>query len=460
MYCCGLSHSVGKILAETAGTEERMVDMKTRMKRVLSICVMAALAVSMTTVGVSAAAAPASSANTSAETGTNAGTQSGILDYSQIDFLVRNNNLQVKNNEITRKNMSKNGNDALKDAQEGLQDAVDQFESLSSSMNTVIAWATQKLAEAGTPGTPGYDAKAAQEAQMMLTLAGGNKASLSMLAGNLDSQLEQMKVTNDQRALVNIQLDQVDAQLVSAAQSLFSVCKQMELNLEQASLSRPLLESSLKIAQVNVSQGTGTQLQVTEAQLALAELDQNIAQLQNQLANLKAQLNTTLGRSYNTPFTLGDLPQPDLTYYQNANLANDIKTAMSNNYTIRYQQEELSQMDNDDDYSSIDREMQAKRNEIAMEQSSLQVAMTNQYNTIAAAQSTYQLQQQKYQAAKTKYDQAVLTYQVGMSSKLEMESAKADYLSAKSAMDNAQMDLFTQIESYKGMVKGLPASTK
>ena len=327
-------------------------------------------------------------------------------------------------------------------------------------MNTVIAWATQKLAEAGTPGTPGYDAKEAQEAQMMLTLAGGNKASLSMLAGNLDSQLEQMKVTNDQRALVNIQLDQVDAQLVSAAQSLFSVCKQMELNLEQASLSRPLLESSLKIAQVNVSQGTGTQLQVTEAQLALAELDQNIAQLQNQLANLKAQLNTTLGRSYNTPFTLGDLPQPDLTYYQNANLANDIKTAMSNNYTIRYQQEELSQMDNDDDYSSIDREMQAKRNEIAMEQSSLQVAMTNQYNTIAAAQSTYQLQQQKYQVAKTKYDQAVLTYQVGMSSKLEMESAKADYLSAKSAMDNAQMDLFTQIESYKGMVKGLPASTK
>ena len=41
---------------------------------------------------------------------------------------------------------------------------------------------------------------------------------------------------------------------------------------------------------------------------------------------------------------------------------------------------------------------------------------------------------------------------------MEMESAKADYLSAKSAMDNAQMDLFTQIESYKGMVKGLPAS--
>ena len=48
-------------------------------------------------------------------------------------------------------------------------------------MNTVIAWATQKLAEAGTPGTPGYDAKAAQEAQMMLTLAGG-KQSFSQYA--------------------------------------------------------------------------------------------------------------------------------------------------------------------------------------------------------------------------------------------------------------------------------------
>ena len=374
MYCCGLSHFVGEILAETAGTEERMVDMKTRMKRVLSICVMVALAVSMTTVGVSAAAAPASSANTSAETGTNAGTQCGILDYSQIDSLVRNNNLQVKNNEITRKNMSKNGNDALKDAQEGLQDAVDQFESLSSSINTVIAWATQKLAEAGTPGTPGYDAKEAQGSQIDAGSAGGSEPLSIAHRGIWTPSWSEMKVTNDQRAFVKRQLDQVDAQLVSAAQSLFSVCKQMELNLEQASLSRPLLESSLKIAQVNVSQGTGTQLQVTEAQLALAELDQNIAQLQNQLANLKARSSTPRwGRSYNTPFTLGDLPQPDLTYYQNANLANDIKTAMSNNYTIRYQQEELSQMDNDDDYSSIDREMQAKRNEIAMEQSSLQV---------------------------------------------------------------------------------------
>ncbi len=211
--------------------------MKTKRTRVLALCVAAALLTSLAATGVSAQTVPGT-----AQTIQQA--QTGTLDYSQIENLVRTQNLQVQNNELTRKNMSQNGNDALAAAKDGIEQGVQQLQTLAKSMDTVIAWATQKLTAASNPAKP--DPEAAQQAQMMLTLAGGNKASLSMLASNLDSQAEQMTVSADQRRLVNLQLEQADNQLVSAAQTLFLAAKQLEMNRAQAALVRPLLETSLK----------------------------------------------------------------------------------------------------------------------------------------------------------------------------------------------------------------------
>lgn len=421
--------------------------MKTKRTRVLALCVAAALLTSLTATGVSAQTVPGTTQTTQQA-------QTGTLDYSQIENLVRTQNLQVQNNELTRKNMSKNGNDALAAAKDGIEQGVQQLQTLAKSMDTVIAWATQKLTAASNPAKP--DPEAAQQAQMMLTLAGGNKASLSMLASNLDSQAEQMTVSADQRRLVNLQLEQADNQLVSAAQTLFLAAKQLEMNRAQAALSRPLLETSLKVAQVQLSQGTGTQTAVTQAQVQLAEFDQSLAELNQQLTNLKHQLNNLLGRTYNMEFTLGALPTGNAV--QN-NLASDTKTALANSYTLRYKQEELDQMENDEDYDSVNREMRTKRNEIAMEEYSLQVSMEQQYQSIQTAQSAYALQQQKCRLQQEKYEQAALQYRLGTLSKLELESAQVDYAKAQSALELAQLEVLNRQQSYDWMKKGLPASS-
>jgi len=369
--------------------------MNVNVKRTLCMCA-AALLVSAAGAGAVSAAEPAVQVPAAQNQ------QSTTLGYAQIDQLVRNNNPQVRNNALTRRNMEKNGNDQLKEGREQLQKAIDSMQQLVSGAGDAVKWAEKNMGAAMAGG----NAAAIEQAKSFYLLALGNQTSLTMTVQNLEAQLDQMKVSKDQRTLVNLQLDQVDDQMVSAAQSLFGVCKQLENSLEQMNASRPLLETSLRIAQVQVCQGTGTQLAVTEAQISLTEFDQNLTALKNQLQSVKYQLNNLLGRAYDTPFTLGELPQPDLAYFTGQTLAERTKAALANSYSIRYKLEELSQIDNDEEYKSVERTKQMKRNEISMEQASVQASMAAQDANVRAAQNADQLQRQKVQLAQTKYTQA------------------------------------------------------
>lgn len=423
--------------------------MKANRKKVIAICAAAALMVSaMGTGAVSAAEIPAAVQA--------ANQQASVLNYADVGQLVRNNNPQIRNNALTRRNLEANGNDQLKQGREDLQDMIDQIKSVETDATNALVWA--KTNEAKVKAMHPDDAEAIAQATALAQIAMGNQLSISSMVKNLEAQLEQMKISKDQRTLVNIQLDQVDDQLVNAAQNLFGVCKQLEISLEQMNASRPLLVTAKNLAEVQARIGMGTQLAVTEAQISLTEFDQNAASLNNQLQSLKRQLNNLLGRAYDTPFELGALPQPDLAYYYAGTLAERTKTALGNNYTIRYKLEELSQIDNDDEYKSIERTKQIKRNEISSEQASLQASMAAQDASIQAAQSADQLQRQKVQVAQTKYEQAQLKYRLGMASRVEMESAQADAVSAQAAQKNTQLELFNQIEAYRWMVNGLPAS--
>lgn len=420
--------------------------MKNNRKKRIAVCIAAALVVSAMGTGVVSAAEPAGQVQAAQNQ------QASVLQYSDIDQLVRNGNPQVRNNELSRKNMEKNGNDQLKEGREQLQKAIDNMKPLVTDASKAVVWASGKLQAATSPDDR-------EQAENLYRMALGNQMSLTMTVQNLESQLEQMKISKDQRTLVNIQLDQVDDQMVNAAQSLFGVCKQLENSLEQMTASRPLLETSLKIAQVQARQGTGTQLAVTEAQLSLTEFDQNLTSLKNQLQSVKYQLNNLLGRAYDTSFSLGALPQPDTAYYTAEPLAERTKQALANSYTIRYKLEELSQIDNEDEYKSVERTKQIKRNEISMEQASVQASMAAQDAGIKAAQNSDQLQRQKVQIAQEKYDQMQMKYRLGMASRVELESAQADLASAQAAQKNTQLELFNQIEAYRWIIKGLPASS-
>ena len=389
-----------------------------------------------------AAALAGSIAVTSVTVSANSSTSYGTLQYQDVATLVGQYNLQVVNNRLTLQNLT--DNDALDEVQGQLEETAQNLESLSSNLDAIIQGAALDPTDAA--------------AQQLAMIALATQTSLNILASDLSSQAEQMTVDKADEKMTKFQLEQVDDQLANAAQNLFVVCKQLELNIQQATESRPLLERSLTIAQTNLSSGLATSTSVTEAQIALEELDLTISQLQTQLENLKYQLNNLLGRDYDAELTLGNIPEPDLTFYAQANVEKDVDKAETLSYSLRVKEIELSLMDEDSEYQSVKRQRRMKENEITMEKNTIRSSLANQYATIADVKQEYQLLQKQLDLAKTKYDQAAEKFAQGTISEVEKMQAEQEYLSAKASMENTKIDLFWQIETYRWITNASSAA--
>lgn len=93
-----------------------------------------------------------------------------------------------------------------------------------------------------------------------------------------------------------------------------------------------------------------------------------------------------------------------------------------------------------------------------MEDQNIGVSLEKQLDTIKKQEAVLALEQQKLQNAKVKLDQTQQKYNEGVLSGLEFVKNKYDYLAESTAVKTASSELFWDIESYKWIVKGLPAS--
>ena len=73
-------------------------------------------------------------------------------------------------------------------------------------------------------------------------------------------------------------------------------------------------------------------------------------------------------------------------------------------------------------------------------------------------QNTLSVEQQKLKAEQTKLTQTQKKYDLGRASGLELKSQKNAVATQQAVVDSATATLFWNIESYKAIVGGLPAS--
>jgi outer membrane protein TolC len=350
------------------------------------------------------------------------------VQYSQVEQMVLNNNLQVDSNERTVGSMD-NENE-LKAKYEKLSDTVSQA---SASMAAII-------------NNP-------QASADLKTLAQGTSVALSSVSAMLSSQKD---ISEDDYKLTELQANLSDYQLVKTAQSMFLLNYQLQYNIEQMANTRVTLQNAVKAAQSLYDLGKGTSVAVADAKAALSSLDNSAADLQNQSKSIGYQMNQLLGRSYNDNVTFGAMPAPDSAYVEKINLTNDISAAKDASYTVQIKQLQRSLIS--DDTSENRDQRQIKSNEAEMENQKIGASLENQYNTIKKQQSVLVLEQQKLADAQVKQKQAQKKYDVGVISAMELTKVRNDYLAQSTAVRTASATLFWQIETYKWIVKGLPAS--
>ena len=351
-----------------------------------------------------------------------------LVSYSQIEQIVLDNNLQVENNELTLDNLMEE--DELKKQYERISDSIDQT---SATLAAVIG-----------------NASATQD---LKTVAAGTSAALAVLKTLFASQED---ASEDTINLTELQIKQANNQLVKAAQSLFSTYHQLQYNLESLKKNRTALEDSVRAAQVRYQLGAGTAAAVEDAEASLATLNKNITDLQNQSLSIKYQMNQLLGHQYNDQIVFGKMPDPDIKYVETIQLQDDIAEAQKASYKIQITKLQRSIL-NEDTHQEKDKR-KAKSNDIDAEIQKISASMATQLDTIKQQQAALALEQKNLDIAKRKWDQAVQQYELGVISSITLNQLKSNYLNQEIIVKTAKSTLFWNIESYRWLVKGLPAS--
>ncbi|MEG2597121.1 MAG: hypothetical protein RR977_01735 [Oscillospiraceae bacterium] len=395
-------------------------------------------AVAVTTVLAASMSAPAFAAGSVV---TNTGNAPLTLTYKSVEEWVLKNNLQVKNNAVILANLKENRISA--DTQDTTSDVNGMINMTSNNLDSI-------LANEGASA----DVKAiAESTKLTLSMLG---TIFGSMAGTQNTQSNSF---GEQMNLTKLQLEQANKQIITAAQNLFSVYHQLTYNVSQLVSSKADLTTALKTAQVQLSLGMNTKINVADMQKNITELDNNIADLNNQIKGIKAELNKMLGRSATAELTVGSLPAADLAYVKSIKVSEDVKKAVEQSYIIRYKKEELNNLKKhpDSNYQVSKNNRAMKENEISMETEAVKTSLQKQYDTIIKQQNIVAAQQQKLDTEKVKLTQAQKKYDLGVLSGMELKTQKNAVQTQESVLSAAKATLFSNVEGYRSIMNGLPA---
>jgi len=347
------------------------------------------------------------------------------LDYADIALRVPKENKQL---DILQRTLP-----VLQKGYDDMVQAGKEIESMTNSLRDLNA-AYSSLAD--IPGLTDLDKGVIKVMQGSLLY---NQMALGSI--NLDS-------INSQIAQVRIQIPQTQAALINGGQQLFVGYHQLQDNIRKTRDSRKLLEEKLNLAKVQLSAGLGTALAVTEAELALAELDTGVAQMESQGVVMLGQLKIIVGWPQGQIIKLGAIPKPDRNFFGKIVLADDIKSAQVNSYSLKIKEQEHKYTSNDEQKRLIKLNIDALTEQIAL-------TVTTQYQKIADQNSTLLLEEQRLTVAEEKIRQTRLQHQVGLLSALALKAEENSYKTRQEAVQTAVDALFWEIENYKAIVAGL-----
>lgn len=265
---------------------------------------------------------------------------------------------------------------------------------------------------------------------------------------------EAQKITNtDLGSSFQRKLRKTKVQLTVVAQQMMigynQALSKQELVNKQVELAGAMLESTQR--QAAASMGMKTDEDVLAAQQALKQAENGAAQFQAQLLSLKQNLQLVSGWSHDAQAEISPIPTSDLTRIDTMNPQNDLQAALGANYEL-YDLRSASAGGKSSAKSSKKRSVSQMEQDIAS-------ILQSFYDSVISSKQAYEGSLSAFDAAEQNMQAANRKNSMGMLGRLEYLSAEADYLTAKSEKEVADMTLFTAMETYSWAVKGMIISS-
>lgn len=365
--------------------------------------------------------------------------EDNTMEYGEIEMLIDTYNTTLKNLR-----------DSYGDKKNSMKDVEKVKEQIYSGSEQMLDGAAQMSSAASQlEGSIGFGLPIPG-----LTFAPGTYAELVYNAAVLENQAEQILLSTDQLTemspeMMRIQMiDSPRAMMISGAQSLLIAYENIGLQKKNLQETITLAEASVQTTEHLAAVGMGTWADVNAAKQGLSSAKAGLITLEANEVNIRQQLCNMLGWAYNANPEIPAIPAVDMGRVDSMNLEADTKTAMNNNFTLKYNRlSEDTLTDGSVQMENLHRTIKAQEAEIA-------TSMVKLYNAVLQAKSDFYNAQTTLGQEQMNLAAADRQWTLGMLSKMEYLQAQNTYHSAETNVRVAELAVLQALETYDWAVKG------
>ncbi len=239
-----------------------------------------------------------------------------------------------------------------------------------------------------------------------------------------------------------------EALLVSEAQTgmVNYYLNQLQLETDQKNLE--LLQENLRSAISYRDLGLGTEVQVLTAQENVKNAEKAIQDDESAIESGRQRLQVLLGWKHDDNPEIREIPEVDMERIAAMNPEEDKAQAIENSFTMKSNKRKLENALAEDVREDL-------QETIREEEQSIGASLLSSYQSVIAAQASYELAQAQAALSQQNLETAQRQFDLGNLSRIDYVTQKNATETAQIAVETARLNLFLAVQNYDWAVNGL-----
>lgn len=257
------------------------------------------------------------------------------------------------------------------------------------------------------------------------------------------------------------QADSLEGQLAQAAQSMLIGIQNLQYSKEQLERQLASLDRTIAVAEVQLSIGKLSQMQMDAYRNQRDNLARSLDTLDVQCENLGSSIALLCGYDAGTvvmPSTIAQVYAADL---RAMSYEDDLAEAKSNSFSIWQRRDELRQAQNtyDKDIPATEHAVQSARDALTAEQQAVEASFETIFQSVKDSQTALAAAQTAEQQAELDFHTSEVQYSRGMISRIDYLNAQDTLENARLAVEIAQLNLVSAYNQYDWAKQGVLTTT-
>ena len=325
----------------------------------------------------------------------------------------------------------------------------------AEALQGLIESMTAAMEKSGNPEDSLYKTYEAQIKVLQIQLEGLQQSASSAMQG-----MTALLQLEDAAYQLRRQADNVAGQLAQTAQTLLITIQSLQYNKAQIERQIAALDRTIAVAEVQLSIGTISQLQMDTYHNQRDNLARSLETLDVQCENLGSSIALLCGYGADTmvvPSTIPEVYDADL---RQMDYDADLEQALDNSFSIWQSRNELRQAQNarDEDIPATVTAVQAAQEALEAEQDTVRAAFDTLYQNVQDSVQARDAAQTAAAQAELDFRTSTVQYDNGMISRLAYQQAQDTLADARLAVESAQLSLRSAYTQYEWALEGVMTS--